>query len=71
MITPEILKARSKDEFISNITMVEEKAGEYCYWLELFFASSIIELSVFNKLHKEAEESTTIFTASGKTSQST
>jgi four helix bundle protein len=63
-------RARSKADFISKINIVEEEADECCYWLELLFELNGIELKVFNKLHKEAEELTAIFTASGKTSKS-
>jgi len=64
-------RARSKADFISKIAIVEEEADECCYWLELLFEFERIDHSVYSKLHKEAEELTAIFTASGKTSKST
>jgi four helix bundle protein len=63
------LRARSKLEFISKITIAEEEADETCYWLEI-----LIEIEVFPKkrlepLLKEAQEITAILTAAGKTAK--
>lgn len=63
------LRARSKPDFISKITVAEEEADETCYWLEI-----MIEIGVFSKdrlepLLKEAQEITAILTASGKTAK--
>lgn len=63
------LRARSKPDFISKITIAEEEADETCYWLEI-----MIEIGVFGKgrlepLLKEAQEITAILTASGKTAK--
>ena len=62
-------RGRSKADFISKITIVEKEADESCYWLELLFESDLIDQNTFNKLHKEANELTAIFTSSGKTSK--
>jgi four helix bundle protein len=62
-------KARSKADFISKITIVEEEADESCYWLELRNESGLIDSSDYKILHKEADELTAIFTKSGKTSR--
>lgn len=63
------LRARSKPDFISKITVAEEEADETCYWLEI-----IIEIGVFPKkrlepLLREAQEITAILTTSGKTAK--
>lgn len=63
------LRARSKPDFISKITVAEEEADETCYWLEI-----MIEIEVFPKgrlelLLKEAQEITAILTASGRTAK--
>ena len=63
------LRARSKADFISKITIAEEEADETCYWLEI-----MIEIEVFPKkrmelLLKEAQEITAILTTAGKTAK--
>ena len=62
-------RARSKADFISKITIVEEEADESCYWIELLFESDLINQSTFKQLHNEGNELTAIFTSSGKTSK--
>jgi four helix bundle protein len=62
-------RARSKADFISKITVVEEEADESCYWLELLNESKLIDHKDFQKVHKEANELTAIFASSGKTSK--
>lgn len=63
------LRARSKPDFISKITIAEEEADKTCYWLEI-----MIEIEVFPKkrlepLLKEAQEITAMLTSSGKTAK--
>jgi len=63
------LRARSKPDFISKITVAEEEADETCYWLEI-----MIEIGVFGKdrlepLLKEVQEITAILTTAGKTAK--
>ena len=62
-------KARSKADFISKITVVEEEADECQYWLELIEGSNLAKLQTILPLLKEAKELTAIFTASGKTAK--
>ena len=62
-------RARSKADFISKITIVEEEADESLYWLELMAQSRLLENEHFVPLMKEADELTAIFTASGKTAK--
>jgi len=62
-------KARSKADFISKITIVEEEADETTLWLELIMESDILNNDFTKSLHKEANELTAIFTSSGKTAK--
>jgi four helix bundle protein len=62
-------KARSKADFISKITIVEEEADETTLWLELIMESDILNNDLTKSLHKEANELTAIFTSSGKTAK--
>ncbi|MCW5894254.1 MAG: four helix bundle protein [Bacteroidetes bacterium] len=63
-------KGRSRADFISKITIVEEEADECQYWMELLSESGIMKGDVITPLHQEAKELTAIFTASGKTAKS-
>lgn len=63
-------KGRSRADFISKVTIVEEEADECQYWLELLMESGSIKKEQFAVLHTEAKELTAIFTASGKTAKS-
>jgi four helix bundle protein len=60
-------RARSKSDFISRITIVEEEVDECCYWLELLGESGIVEQSRVSDLWSEADELTAIFVAAGRT----
>jgi four helix bundle protein len=62
-------KARSRADFISKITVVEEEADESLYWLELLADSGILKKEQLGSLIREARELTAIFTASGKTAK--
>jgi len=62
-------KARSKADFISKITIVEEEADETTLWLELIMESETLDNDLTKTLHKEANELTAIFTSSGKTAK--
>ena len=62
-------RARSKADFISKITIVEEESDESSYWLELLLESAILSIDQISRLLKEADELTAIFTASGKTAK--
>lgn len=63
------LRARSKADFISKITVAEEEADESCYWLELLSGSGIGDNLSLIYLIKEAKELTAILTASGRTAK--
>jgi len=62
-------KARSKADFISKITIVEEEADETTLWLELIMESETLINDFTKSLHKESNELTAIFTSSGKTAK--
>ena len=62
-------KARSKADFISKITVVEEEADETSLWLELIMESDTLNSDLTKSLHKESGELTAIFTSSGKTAK--
>jgi four helix bundle protein len=62
-------RARSKADFISKITIVEEEADECVYWLELIDMAMLKPTEQIVPLKKEASELTAIFTASGKTAK--
>src|SRR5476649_1612138 len=62
-------KARSKADFISKITIVEEEADETTLWLELIMESDTLNNDFTKSLHREANELTAIFTSSGKTAK--
>ncbi len=62
-------RARSRADFVSKITIVEEEADECIYWLELLSDSGRLNSRVGVELLQEAHELTAIFTASGKTAK--
>jgi four helix bundle protein len=63
-------RARSKPDFISEISIAEEEADESGYWLEILHELRIIDDGIFEPLHREAGELTAIFVASGRTAKS-
>ena len=62
-------RARSKADFVSKITIVEEEADETQYWLELLMDLGRANQTEVVALIEEARELTAIFTASGKTAK--
>jgi four helix bundle protein len=63
------LRARSKADFISKITVAEEEADETCYWLEILMEIEIFPKKRMEPLLKEAQEITAILTTAGKTAK--
>lgn len=63
------LRARSKPDFISKITVAEEEADETCYWLEIMIEIQVFPKQRLESLLKEAQEITAILTTSGKTAK--
>ncbi len=62
-------RARSKADFVSKITIVEEEADESLYWLEIIKDSGLIKPERLQEIMKEADELVAIFTSSGKTAK--
>lgn len=62
-------RARSRADFVSKITVVEEEADETMFWLELIVESGLVSENRLADLYKEAKELTAIFTASGRTAK--
>ena len=62
-------RSRSRADFVSKITVVEEESDESAYWLELLHELRLITDGQFEKLQKEASELTAIFVASSKTAK--
>src|SRR4030095_5004512 len=64
-------RARSRADFISKITIVEEEADETLFWLELLVESGIARsYDKINNLIHEADQLVAIFVSSGKTAKS-
>jgi four helix bundle protein len=62
-------RARSHNEFIAKIGIVEEEADESIFWLEVAKETNNLQEQVAENFLKEAKELTAIFTASSKTSK--
>ena len=57
-------RARSRAEFVAKLGIVLEEADESLFWLELLQESGIIRSTLLTPLLQEANELTSIFTAS-------
>ena len=62
-------RGRSKAEFIAKIGIVTEEADESAFWLELIMDGNLLQRELVTALHREAEELTAIFMASGRTAR--
>jgi len=62
-------RSQSHAHFISKISIVEEEADESLYWLELAIESGLLNEEAVKDLLKEANELTSIFTASRRTAK--
>ncbi|MBK9455111.1 MAG: four helix bundle protein [Bacteroidetes bacterium] len=62
-------RARSQNEFIAKLSIVNEEADESCYWLEVITEGEVLADAETFKLLKEANELNAIFTASAKTAK--
>jgi four helix bundle protein len=62
-------RSRSKAEFVAKIGTVVEEADESAFWLELIMEAGLLESKLVSPLHKEADELTAIFIASGRTAK--
>lgn len=61
-------RGKSRADFIYKIKVVEEEAYESLFWLELLIETNPPNM-LLDKLYKEADELTAIFTAIAKTSK--
>lgn len=62
-------RARSKAEFISKLTIVEEEADESMFWMELLSEMGIVNASLLADLLKETDEIIAIIVSTIKTSK--
>lgn len=60
-------RAKSANDFKYKINIVEEESDETLFWLEILNATTEINSFEFQRLKKEADELTAIFTAIGRT----
>ena len=57
-------RARSKAEFISKLSIVEEEANETLFWLEIINEMEILDNTLLNSLMKETNEIISIIVSS-------
>ena len=62
-------RARSKAEFISKLSIVEEEADETLFWLEVISELKIFQYEKLEELMKENDEILAIVVASLKTAK--
>jgi len=63
-------RARSQNDFVAKMALVEEEADESAYWLELLMESAQVRPARVSALHREAGELTALAAASRKTARS-
>jgi four helix bundle protein len=63
-------RAKSKPDFVSKMSTVEEEADETIYWTELLTDSGIVKLKRIAGLMDEADQIVSIVVASIKTARS-
>lgn len=59
-------RSKTKPTFIHKMGIVEEEADESCYWLEILGEENLGDPNERERLLKEANELTAIFTAANK-----
>ena len=62
-------RARSKAEFISKLSIVEEEADETLFWLKIIDEMEILKKESIDSLMKESDEIIAIIVASIKTAR--
>lgn len=62
-------RARSRAEFIAKLGVVLEESDESLFWLELMVDANLVTKLRAERLLKEADELTAIFTTSVKTAK--
>lgn len=64
-------RAKSRADFISKLSIVEEEADESLFWLELIPEMKILDIDLTRSLMKGSDEIIAIIVASIKTARST
>lgn len=64
-----VCRSRSRKDFIAKMAIVLEESDETQFWLELLVASEIMKPELLENLMKEANELTSIFSASLRTAK--
>ena len=62
-------RARSRAEFVAKLGVVLEESDESLFWLRLLVDTKLVQLVRAERLLKEADELTAIFTAALKTAK--
>ncbi|MGC4032049.1 MAG: four helix bundle protein [Tepidisphaeraceae bacterium] len=57
-------RARSRNDFVAKLAIVEEEADECVYWLEIITEVGLMRETKTRELHKEAKELVAIVSAS-------
>ena len=65
-----VCRGRSKAEFAAKLGIVEEKADECGFWLEMLTESGLMSEAMLKPLHAEASEITAMIVASIRTMKS-
>jgi len=63
-------RARSNDEFISKLCIVEEELDECMFWMEIIIEGGLMEENLVKPLYNEANELLSITISSKKTLKS-
>lgn len=62
-------RAKSKADFISKMTTVEEETDESMYWLELIVEAGLMGQATISDLHREADELLAIVVSSTRSAK--
>ena len=62
-------RARSREEFIAKLGVVNEEADEVVYWLQFFQSTRLVDEARVAELLAEAKELRSIFAASWRTAK--
>lgn len=62
-------RARSKDEFVAKLGIVEEEADESMFWLELLDEGHLVPTARVRRLHQESSEILSMVVASIRTAR--
>ncbi len=60
-------RSKTKPTFVHKLGIVEEEADECCFWLEIIIEAKMADPEKAEKLLKEANELTAIFTSANRT----